>query len=117
MYNLFQYQRAYDDFIAGIDKELAAAVDQRLQRLAQFGVKAGPKVTKALRDGIFECRAQRRRRQARLLYFYMKGMKIVVAVGLMKEGKVPEAEIDRALAIKRTLEQHPELLDEITQIH
>lgn len=118
MYALYQYRSAYDDFISGIaDKGLRAAVDQRLQRLAMFGPKAGPKVTEYLRDGILQCRAQRKRQQARLLYFYLKGMRIVVAVGLIKESKVPESEIDKAIAIKRTLAEHPELIDEITKIH
>ncbi len=47
----------------------------------------------------------------------MKGMKIVVAVALVKEGKVPRAEIDKALKIKATLEENPELIDELTEIH
>ena len=117
MYDLYQYGQAYDSFVAGLDKGLRAAVDQRLQRLSQFGPRAGPKVTRALRDGIFECRAQRKRQHARLLYFYLKGMKIVVAAGLIKEGKVPATDIDRALAIKRTLDQNPELINDLTEIH
>ena len=47
----------------------------------------------------------------------MKGMKIVVAVALVKEGKIPRAVIDNALAIKAALEDNPELVDELTEIH
>ena len=118
MFRLYQYQQAYDSFVLNLETGLHAAVDQRLERLALLGGQAGPKVTKHLRDGIFECRAQRKRQQARLLYFYLKGMRIVVAVGLIKEGKkVPPAAIDRAIAIKSTLEVNPELLDDLTEIH
>lgn len=117
MYELYQYQLAYDNFVGSLDKKFAAAVDQRLARLALLGPKAGPKVSAHLEGGVFECRAQRNRRQARLLWFYMKGMTIVVAVALVKEGKVPRAAINNALAIKTTLEENPELIDELTEIH
>lgn len=119
MYALYQYRNAYDHFIAGIaaDVGLCAAVDQRLDRLALLGPRAGPKVTEHLRDGIFACRAQRKRQQARLLYFYLKGMRIVVAVGVVKEKKVPPSAIDHALAIKKAIEENPELANEITPIH
>ena len=117
MFTLYQYQDAYDNFMAGLDTKFRAAVKQRLHRLAKLGAKAGPKVTKHLRDGILECRAQRNRQQARLLYFYLKGRKIIVSSALIKEGKIPAAEIDRAISIKNTLEQNPELLDELTEIH
>ena len=120
MFTLLQYDGAYDAFVADAEskvKGFRASIDQRLDRLAQFGAKAGPNVTKHLRDGIYECRAQRKRQQARLLWFYLKGKRIVVAVGVIKEKKVRPGDIDRALAIKKTLQGNPELINDLTQIH
>ena len=117
MYTLLQYNGVYDAFAKGLDKGLLASFDQRLERLALRGRNAGPKVSAPLRGGIFECRAQRKRQHPRALWFYMQGMKIVVAVCLVKEGKVPPAKIGRAIAIKRALEENPELLDGLTEIH
>jgi len=117
-HTLFQYNGVYDEFIAGLDIPFQAAIDNRLNRLSLLGQNAGIKVTKPLRDGIFECRIQSRRQQARLLYFYLKGRKIIVANCIIKKGsKVPTTEIDRAIKIKEALEQHPELVNELSEIH
>ncbi len=118
MYTILQYRGAYDSFVASLeDKKLRAAVDQRLSRLAALGRNAGPKVSAPLRDGIFECRAQRNRQQARILWFYVKNMRIIVTAGVIKERKVPPDLIDAAIDIKKTLEEHPELLNDLTEIH
>lgn len=117
-YTLLQYRGAYDTFVATLDGKFKTSVEQRLKRLADHGAGAGANVTKKLRDGIYECRAQRERQQARLIWFYMKGKRIIVTVGFIKKkGKVPPLLIEQAIKIKKLLEDNPELLDEITEIH
>jgi phage-related protein len=50
-----------------------------------------------LRDGIHELRPSIARVHYRILYFFHGSEAVVISHGLTKEGKVPGAEIDRAI--------------------
>lgn len=67
----------------------------RIERLAELGHELRRPEADLLEDGIYELRASVRRVQFRVLYFFHEG-DAVLAHGLIKEGRVPPAEIDRA---------------------
>jgi len=61
-----------------------------------------------LRGGIHELRARHGRVHYRILYFFHGRSVALLAHGLTKEGKVPDADIDRALARKKAYRDDPE---------
>lgn len=61
-----------------------------------------------LRDGIYELRAKQGHVQYRLLYFFHGRNVAILAHGLTKEDKVPDADIERAVKRRRLFESHPE---------
>ena len=81
----------------------------RIQRLAELGHELRRPEADLLRDGIYELRVRRGRVHYRLLYFFHGRHVAILAHALVKEGKVPDADIERALRRRRALEQNPEL--------
>jgi len=61
-----------------------------------------------LRDGIYELRIRVGRVHYRVLYFFDGQGRAVLVQGLVKEGKVPAEEIDRAIRRKRAFERKPD---------
>lgn len=80
----------------------------RIRELAQFGHELRRPAADVLRDGIHELRVRAGRVQYRLLYFFHGRTVAILAHGLTKEGEVPDADIERALARKRHFAQAPE---------
>ena len=60
-----------------------------------------------LRDGIFELRSSYGSVQYRILYFYHGRDVVVLSHGVTKSQKVPDAEIERALARKQLVMLDP----------
>ncbi|MBZ5618159.1 MAG: type II toxin-antitoxin system RelE/ParE family toxin [Acidobacteriia bacterium] len=101
-------------------KTLPAKVQDKCQaylgQLEDLGHELRRPVADYLRDGIHELRPSYQGVQYRMLYFFpkqerssVKGSKaVVVSHGFVKEGVVPGAEIDRAIARKRAFERRPE---------
>jgi len=101
-------------------KKLPAKVQDKCQaylgQLEDFGHELRRPVADYLRDGIHELRPSYQGVHYRMLYFFPKrerssveGPKaVVVSHGFVKEGVVPDAEIDRAVARKRAFEVNPE---------
>ena len=79
-----------------------------IRRLAMFGHELRRPHADYLRDGIHELRAKRGRVNYRILYFFHGRNVALLAHGLTKEDKVPEADIERAIARKRRYERDPE---------
>lgn len=67
-----------------------------IQRLEAFGYELGEPLSKPLRNGINELRGQIGTVNYRILYFFHNRV-AVLSHGFTKEGKVPDAEIDRAV--------------------
>jgi phage-related protein len=88
-------------------KAFARAVEC-IERLATLGHDLRRPHADFLRDGIYELRARHRNVHYRLLYFFYGSNVAVLAQGLAKEGKVPDADIDRAITRKAALEKNPE---------
>jgi hypothetical protein len=86
------------------------AVDKlylRVQQLEQFGYQLRRPYCDLLRDGIYELRVKVQRVHYRLLYFFHEH-DAVIAHGCTKEGKVDDADIDRAIRRRTIYFKDPE---------
>ncbi len=90
------------------DRRAYAKCVARISRLADLGHELRRPEADSLRDGIYELRVRRGRVHYRLLYFFHGRQVAVLAHGLAKEGKVPDADIEQALRRRRALERNPE---------
>jgi phage-related protein len=79
----------------------------RIERLAECGNELRRPEADLLRDGIYELRVRHMRINYRLLYFFEK-RKAVLSDGLIKEGEVPAASIDRAVRRKKAFKMNPQ---------
>ena len=117
---LCQYLNVYDEFFESIrhDKELQGRIDQRLMLLAQYGNQADEPISKYVEAGILECRAKSARHQARLLYCFQPGKRIVVLLGILKDQpRLDRADIAEAKRRKTIIEVNAEFLSGIHQTH
>jgi phage-related protein len=102
-------------------KKLPARVQVKCQvylaQLEEFGHELRRPVADYLREGIYELRPSYQGVNYRMLYFFEKGTRgkptetpriAVVSHGFVKEGGVPDAEIDRAIQRKKKFEANPE---------
>lgn len=80
----------------------------RLKRLEELGHELRRPEADLLRDGIYELRVGHRGLNHRILYFFHGERAVVVSHGLIKERRVPSAEIDAAIARKTSFESAPE---------
>ena len=80
----------------------------RIERLAELGHELRRPEADYLRDGIYELRWALGHVPYRLLYFFHGREAIVLAHGLTKEGKVPDRDIDTAVARKAAFLRNPE---------
>ena len=99
-------------WLAGLrrqDRKAFAKCMVRIRELAEFGHELRRPAADYLRDGIYELRAKQGRTQYRVLYFFHGRMLAILAQGLVKKGgKVPGAEIDRAVKRKRIFQSDPD---------
>lgn len=79
-----------------------------IERLAELGYELRRPEADMLRDGVYELRTRVGQVNYRLLYFYHGQGVAILAHGLTKEKKVPEAGIKLALERKRRFEADPE---------
>ena len=79
----------------------------RVERLAALGHDLRRPESDILRDGIYELRAREGRVQYRILYFFHGRNVAILAHAITKEGEVPDAEINRALARKARFQKDP----------
>jgi phage-related protein len=89
------------------DRKAFAKCVERIQRLGAFGHELRRPHADMLRDGIYELRARHGNVNYRILYFFHGKDIAVLAHGLTKEDKVPDADIERALRRKEALEADP----------
>jgi phage-related protein len=89
------------------DRRVPAKCWARLDMLAEFGNRLRRPFADYLRDGIYELRLEYGGVNYRMLYFFSRGAVVVVSHGLTKEAKVPDREIELAVARKRSFETDP----------
>lgn len=80
---------------------------ERIIALAHFGHEIRRPLAAHLRDGIHELRAQVGKVHYRMLYFSCGKNEVMLSHGFSKEGKVPPAEIEKALSRKAQVEKNP----------
>jgi len=75
-------------------------IQYKLNLLKEHGHKLHRPHADILRDNIYELRVQVKRQQYRLLYFFFYQEKIIISHVIIKKGKVPEKEIERAISYR-----------------
>jgi len=101
------YEGLQDLLRQGRRKEFAKC-RARIGRLEEMGFELRRPEADYLRDGIYELRATRRRTHYRILYFFQGQVAVVLSHLIMKEGAVPDSEIDRAILHKSKFEIDPD---------
>lgn len=90
------------------NRRAAEKCEAAIERLAEFGHELRRPQADFLRDGVYELRVRVGQVNYRLLYFFHGQGVAILAHGLTKEKKVPEADIDRAVERKKRFEADPE---------
>ena len=109
-----------DQWLNSLPKKVQAKCQVYMGQLEDFGHELRRPVADFLRDGICELRPSYQGVHYRILYFFPKKHKgkagaeekeapqiVVVSHGLVKEGAVPDAEINRAIERKAKFEASP----------
>lgn len=86
------------DFIMSQNEKMQSKILSHVTLLAERGPNIhDDRISKALKDGIFELRAQIATDETRVLYFFVKGKKVVLTNGFVKKTqKTPPQEIETA---------------------
>ena len=88
-------------------KRVKAKCIALIQLLAQFGYELHRPHCDTLRDGIKELRTRDRTVNYRLLYFFHQQNCVIISHGIVKEGKVPDIEVDHAIPNRTKYELDP----------
>ena len=78
-----------------------------LAHLESQGHELRRPVADLLQDGIYELRPSHQGIHYRILYFFSGKNVVVISLGLVKDSRVPPAEINRAVARKLKFEANP----------
>ena len=90
------------EFVDSLDDRAAARVDAFIARLRIYGNRMEGKFVKKLTADIFELRVKQFDRIFRVLFFYQRGMLIVITSGFQKKtGDTPPSEIARAERLRK----------------
>ncbi len=88
-----EYANAWNSLYDECDKDTKEILDRKYAQLREKGNLAGETVSKHIEDGIFEVKAN----QARMLYYFEKGRRIIFVHGLIKKkGKIDRRHINLA---------------------
>lgn len=80
----------------------------RIERLQELGHELRRPEADFLRGGIYELRVGLQHVNYRMLYFFHGRMAAVFSHGLVKEAKVPQKELEKAMERKRKFDRNPE---------
>ena len=99
---------ALRSLLAGGHRKVVARCWVRIERLAEVGHELRRPEADYLRDGIYELRATHRRVHYRILYFFHGRRLAVLSHVIKKVDRVPDAEIDRAIAHRKRFREDTE---------
>ena len=92
------------EFLNSLDNKMRAKMVRTVMLLQDNGAALREPYSKPLGDGIFELRAKVGSDISRVLYFFFVGKKIILTNGFIKKTqKTPDAELDKAVKIKKQL--------------
>lgn len=84
-------------FMDDQSEKMIAKILTRIDLLEKNGPKLGEPYSKFIDDGIYELRCQTEGNNARILYFFVSGRKVILTNGFMKKTeKTPLDEIAKA---------------------
>lgn len=90
------------EFLDSLDDKAAARIDAFIERLRIYGNRMQGKFVKKLTNDVFELRVKQFDRIFRVLFFYQRGMLIVITSGFQKKTEqTPTSEITRAEQLRR----------------
>ena len=81
--------------------------EARIERLAKCGIELQMPYTKYLKQEIWELRFRVGKLNYRILYSFVKKSVVLLSHGIIKEGKVPEKEIKRAVDNRKKYIENP----------
>src|SRR5882724_10290678 len=87
----------FEDWFDTLSVKAQAKCIAYLQRLRESGHELRRPIADILRDQIYELRPTLQGVNYRILYFFSGQNLVVVSHGIVKESKVPNVEIDRAI--------------------
>ena len=90
------------------DRRITAKFHERILELKEHGWELTRPTADILRDGIYELRPSFRGVNYRILYFFNGRNVVVVSHGIIKEARVPDVEIDRAIQRRARFKANPE---------
>ncbi|MDT3739328.1 MAG: type II toxin-antitoxin system RelE/ParE family toxin [Candidatus Kapabacteria bacterium] len=110
--NFYQYDFAdymgkieMNEFLDSLDKKESAKIIAYMDKLVELlNINQFPneKLSKYLRDGIFELRVNLKNKISRSLYFFMSDKNIIFTHGFIKKvEKTPNSEIEKAIKFKK----------------
>ena len=96
------------DRLRWMDRNAYTRCHAALRRLAELGHELRRPHCDYVRSGVYELRARAGRTHLRILYSFYGRVAVVLTHAFTKEGRIPEIDIARALARKRSFEENPE---------
>jgi phage-related protein len=94
-----------EEFIDSLDMKMQVKIFRQISLLKEFGSQLGEPYSKQLVNGIFELRIQQSNNITRILYFFIRGRKVILTHGFTKKTpKTPPGEIERALMYRAEYE-------------
>jgi len=99
------YQESKDnvplnDWLATLPRRVRARCDTKMALLAANGHELRRPHADYLRDGVYELRVGFAGKNYRILYAFIGHQVVLLTHGLVKESRVPSAEIDKAILCK-----------------
>lgn len=95
-----------EDFIRSLEPKMRAKTIRTIELLRQYGPRLGEPYSKHLANGIFELRIQQSNNITRILYFFIRGRKVILIHGFIKkEPRTPRSELERASSCKVDFER------------
>jgi phage-related protein len=98
-------KKPFIEFISLLNDDERADIYSSIELLCELknqGLRIPEKLSKYLRNGIFELRVNHKSKISRNLYFFVKGQKIIFTHGFIKKtDKVPNKEIKKAESLMK----------------
>ena len=108
------YQESEDDvplinWLASLPEDARSKCRARIVHLGETGYELRRPAADYLRDGIYELRIGLKGKNYRILYTFIGQQIVLLTHGIVKEGRVPSKEIDKAILCKAKWTSNPKI--------